>query len=115
MVANATSELVGGSIFLAFVALLIVSSVLRIRNRRREETAVRLWCDGKGYAISRIESFNISLFATLMFWVVGWLVWWAFLRRAWRLRIYDEQGGEKTIVVRVRCGRVEETSSHLMS
>ena len=107
MLANAMVEAVGGIIFVTLVAVLIASSVVRIRNRRREERVIRRWCDDKGYAVSRLESFNIGFVASLVSSVAGPLLWWVPWKRGWRLGVYDDEGGQATIVVRVRRGLVE--------
>jgi hypothetical protein len=71
---------------------------------------VRRWCDGKGYAVNRIHPFNSSLLASWLLVLAGWLWWWIVYKRAWRLRICDDEGGQKDIVLRVdRSGQVEET------
>lgn len=113
MVAEALVEAVTAFVFLAIPVLAILSIVVRGRGRRREETQIRLWCDAKGYAISRMYPVNTSILATMLFWllfgVLGWLLWWVGYRQGWRLAVYDSEGGERTLVVRVRRGQIEET------
>lgn len=111
MLAEAVSEVVTLLVLVIIPVLLVISLVLRGRARRREELLIRQWCDAKGYGLSRIRPFNSSLFALWLFLFVGWLWWWMAYKRAWRLRIYDNEGGEKTIVVHVhRSGQIVEQS-----
>jgi Gpi18-like mannosyltransferase len=111
MTGEALIKLIMTVVLLMIPASLVLSIIFRIRNRRREELKIRLWCDAEGYAINRMRIVNTSLLATAMFWLVGWLCWWAFYRRGWLLTVLDSEGGEKTMIVRIRRdGNIEETS-----
>ena len=110
MVAETLLKPIGAIVFLMIPVLLVLSLVLRVRNRRHEAMLIRRWCDREGLAISRMQPINISLFAAMMFWAGGWLLWWVAYQRGWRLTIHDSDGGVKDLVLRVhRHAQVEET------
>ena len=91
-------------------ALTTLWIALEVRSRRREEYLIRRWCNTKGYAVNHIHPFNSSLLSFWLLFLAGWLCWWIAYKRAWQLRVYDDEGGQKDIVVRVdRSGQVEET------
>jgi hypothetical protein len=79
-----------------------------VRRSRREQILVRQWADSHGYAISEMRRTNVNLFATFLFWIVGWFFLLA-CKYAWQLSVYDSEGGEKDVWVRVRRdGQVEQ-------
>lgn len=97
-------------LFIVVPALFIVSIFFQMRNRRREETLVRQWCDARGYAINRMKPVNTSLFSIFAHALLGPLIGWLSSQRGWELNVYDDEGGERNLVLRVhRRGLVEET------
>lgn len=96
-------------VILIIPVFLILSLVVRLRRARREEMLIRQWADKHGYAITRLQRYNLNLLDLFLFFLIGWLMWWVTYRWGWRLTVSDSEGGEKNMVVRVRRdGQVEE-------